>query len=124
MQVKFAPLLRNTTEREFWTWFLKDELARVGKRDLLAAFARVRDLHEHYAFSAETAPDVPTLILESAQEEMLRPEDRARMKACYPRAEVYTFENAGHAVAITHREAYVAAIRAFIEGNRERSASA
>jgi pimeloyl-ACP methyl ester carboxylesterase len=118
MFAKFRRLLRGTSHPEFWMQFLKDEFAQLTKAELFAAFARVHDLHQNYSFVPENAPDVPTLILESAQEEMVAPAERAAMKAAYPGAQVYTFADAGHAVAITHREEYVRVIVGFIQSSR------
>jgi len=54
------------------------------------------------------------LILES-DEDILTPERRAELRRCYPQARVHTFHGAGHAPWMSHREEYLAVIKAFLD---------
>lgn len=62
---------------------------------------------------ADRAGDV--LIVESADDPILRPSSRAALRALYPAARVHTFHGGGHATALAMPAEYAAAVTAFLD---------
>ena len=67
------------------------------------------------AFAALPAVAAPVMIVESADDPMIREAARADLRALYPGAKVMRFETAGHVSAMVETERYVAAVEEFLD---------
>jgi pimeloyl-ACP methyl ester carboxylesterase len=87
--------------------------------------SRVRlsvDFNSRESYSPSDYDDWPgrILIVESDDDPMVNAEERARLRAMYPRALVCTFEGAGHMIPLLRGEELVGLVKAFINENYER----
>ncbi|HYJ78102.1 MAG TPA: alpha/beta hydrolase [Longimicrobiaceae bacterium] len=56
------------------------------------------------------------MIIESGDDPVIRPRDRAALRAAYPAARVCTFRGGGHATSLVMPDAYARAVTAFLDG--------
>lgn len=106
------------TERHFWRELMADlALERLTKRDLVSALENVSDFARQYHFGPTdlTRWSGRTLLLESDDDQVFGPAQRAALRGLYPEAEVHTFHGAGHTAVFTRTNEYVAAIEGFLE---------
>ena len=83
----------------------------VSRVTLAAAFNRA----ERYATEDQTGWPGRVLIVESADDPMIAPEERLRLRAAYPRAVVCEFEGAGHMIPLLRFEELVGVLRGFLK---------
>jgi pimeloyl-ACP methyl ester carboxylesterase len=99
-------------------WALVNEVLtyRIGRADFVAAMRRLVDQTENYTFSPDDLQDWPgsILMLFGADDPATSLERRQAMEALYPQAESVVFEGGQHAIALSHQEAYFAAIDDFL----------
>ena len=117
MQRRFTSLLRALPDGDFWSSFLAAEFSRITKADLIAAFDRVLDFNQLVA----APPTVPTILIHSDADEMVKPHHKKMLRQRFPQATEYTFKG-GHLVSITQREAYVQVIAEFLASTRSAAA--
>lgn len=90
---------------------------RAGSEDFLAGLA-AQQVCMRQSLEGGAGPlsaDLPVLIIESANDPLLREKDRARLRALYPQARVQRFAEAGHVSALIEPDAYAAAVSGFLE---------
>jgi pimeloyl-ACP methyl ester carboxylesterase len=103
-------------DQAFWGEYQHWLVSRLSKAEMRAMYWLGIDLVESFRFTPEDLDSWPgrILILES-DEDLLAPEQRAELRGCYPRAEVYTFRGAGHTPWMSHREEYLSVIKGFLD---------
>src|SRR5215208_7965003 len=103
-------------DQAFWGEYQHGLVSRLSKAEMRAMYWLGIDLVESFRFTPEDLDSWPgrILILES-DEDLLAPEQRAELRGCYPRAEVYTFRGAGHTPWMSHREEYLSVIKEFLD---------
>ncbi|HEX8697068.1 MAG TPA: alpha/beta hydrolase [Longimicrobium sp.] len=105
-------------EAASWDAWLRDGVRRQVSR---AALARYNDWMLESLAAFRLAPgdlerrEGRVLILESADDPILRARDRARLRALYPSAVVSTFHGAGHATSLAMPDEYAAAVAGFLD---------
>lgn len=73
-----------------------------------------QSLEPPFAARPPLRPELPVLIIESADDPLLGERDRAALRALHPQARIVRFETAGHVSAIVEPEAYAEAVAAFL----------
>jgi len=103
-------------DQAFWRDYRHGLVSRLSKAEMRDMYWLGIDLVESFRFTPEDLDSWPgrILILES-DEDLLAPEQRAGLRRCYPRAEVYTFRGAGHTPWMSHREEYLSVIKEFLD---------
>ena len=103
-------------DQVFWGEYQHGLVSRLSKAEMRAMYWLGIDLVESFRFTPEDLDSWPgrILILES-DEDLLAPEQRAGLRRCYPRAEVYTFRGAGHTPWMSHREEYLSVTKEFLD---------
>ncbi|HEY69781.1 MAG TPA: alpha/beta hydrolase [Anaerolineae bacterium] len=91
---------------------------RVKRGDLIAAMKRLVDQTENYSFASDDLKDWPgsMLMLFGSEDPSTPAEVRQAMRMLYPQAEMVVFEGGEHGIGLTHKQAYYAAIDAFLAG--------
>ena len=130
-QSLFAPILRlrlnkmlistlrtaHHPETEFWRAYLNESIASGQlKKVFIHQNKCLLDLAHQSQFSANDLKEWPgkVLIIESDDDPAIPARDRALLRATYPKAQVHTFRNAGHASSILKREEVFSIIRRFL----------
>ena len=106
--------------RDFWNDFfieLTDELTKSYLVNILRCMGE-------FIGSEPTTDDLggwqgETLILESDNDTSVKEEERAAVRALYPRARVHTFRGSGHASAIVDAHRYAEIVAEFLSGRSE-----
>lgn len=103
-------------EKRFWVSYFKELASKLTKEELVATYRRAIDLETNYRFAADDLKQWPgeILIVESVDDTLIRPAERAALKSLYPRAQVHTFESGGHGASILRREEYLAVVGEFL----------
>jgi maspardin len=104
-------------EREFWKAYFKEAIYFQWSRESIARQNQcIVDYARNYEFKpGELDPMINRiLIIESDDDQAIRPELSAAVRELYVGASVHTFHNAGHIPIITCWEEYVAVIRQFL----------
>lgn len=97
---------------------LNDYLDReLTKETFLSRIALSVDFNLREAYGPDDYADWEgrVLLVESSDDPMIPAEERARLRALYPRALVCTFDGAGHMIALLKREELVSLLRAFLK---------
>jgi aminoacrylate hydrolase len=104
-------------EYEFWRAYLQEEFFRLNKKEIMNILRRGIDFDQHYAFTSDDLKDWPgkILIIESADDPLARQDSSKKLKALYPRAQVYSFHGTGHAASILKAEEYQSVIKNFLK---------
>jgi len=104
-------------EKQFWLAYFKELVPGLTREGLLSGYARAIDLELNYTFAPNDLAEWPgkILILESDNDSIIQPSERAALKALYPQAQVRTFLGAGHAASIIKRQEYISVIREFLQ---------
>jgi pimeloyl-ACP methyl ester carboxylesterase len=104
-------------DQAFWWEYQHDLISRMSKAELLDLYRLGIDLVNSFRFAPEELASWPgrVFILES-DEDILAPEQRAELRRCYPRADVYTIHGAGHTPWMSHKEEYLSVIKVFLVG--------
>ena len=107
----------NHPETEFWRAYLNEAIeGGLLKEVFIHQNKCLLDLARQQRF---TAADLhgwngKILIIESDNDPAIPAKDRAVLRNTYPRAQVHTFHDAGHASSILKREEVLAVIRTFL----------
>ncbi len=116
-RAKIRSLLRHPqlehAERQFLEAYLAENLALLSPQALDMAYARVVDFCLHY-LAQQPVWNGATLILESDDDPAVRPQDRARLRAAYPQAQVHTFHGTGHLAAVLRLQEYLDVQQTFL----------
>lgn len=90
------------------------QMAR-SPRFLATLAAQQRCLRESLATSdAGRVSGLPVLIIESANDPLIRPAARARLRRRFPAAQVHRFERAGHVSAVVEADTYADLVDGFL----------
>jgi pimeloyl-ACP methyl ester carboxylesterase len=136
-QSVFVPLLRaridkmllstlraaNHPEAEFWRAYLNEAIASdLLKEVFIHQNKCLLDLAHQPQFTHNDLNEWrgKILIIESDDDPAIPAGARTLLRSTYPRAEVHTFEDAGHASSILRREEVVSIIRTFLNVGREK----
>lgn len=126
----FAPILKlrlnklllsklraaNHPEAEFWRAYLNEAIASdLLKEVFIHQNKCLLDLAKQPQFAPDDLNGWPgkVLIFESDDDPAIPARDRALLRSTYPKAEVHTFRDAGHASSILKREEVFSVIRRF-----------
>jgi pimeloyl-ACP methyl ester carboxylesterase len=102
-------------ERELIDYMEEVVSRRMSRESIVNTFLRVVELDEKWASQPNTPFAGPMLLLFGADDSATPPQERERLHALYPQAEMTVFEDSGHATAITHADAYFARINEFLD---------
>ena len=116
----------NHPEAAFWRAYLEEAMTFGHLKEVaLHQNKCLLDLAKQPRPTASDLNEWPgrILIIESEDDPAIKPSERARLRDLYPRAEVKTFLDAGHASSILKRDEVVSTIKAFLDsiGTAERS---
>ncbi|MGD8456356.1 MAG: alpha/beta hydrolase [Anaerolineales bacterium] len=99
-------------------WALVKEVmgTRVRREDIFALLYRLIDQTENYNFLPDDLKDWEgSILIVCGSEDPSTPTDkREALRTLYPQAEMKIFEGGGHGIALTHQQAYFAAIDEFL----------
>jgi pimeloyl-ACP methyl ester carboxylesterase len=112
-QMMFTTMQPPTEQHDFYRAYL-DELYsyRVDKQGIMSLYRALIDFSTHPATSSTWEGEM--LILESDDDGTFDESIRERVRNLYPNAQTYTFQNAGHSPATTHRELYFDVVKRFL----------
>jgi pimeloyl-ACP methyl ester carboxylesterase len=127
----FAPILKlrlnkmlltklraaNHPEAEFWRAYLNEAIASdLLKEVFIHQNMCLLDLAQQPQFTPDDLNGWPgkVLIFESDDDPAIPARDRALLRSMYPKAQVRTFRDAGHASSILKREEVFSIIRSFL----------
>ena len=99
-------------EKRFWRAHFDDHIAGLTKTDVLDRARAWIDFDRHYTSSPNPKRDV--LILQAADDRMVRPAEHAALCALYPGATCYTIRAGGHAASLSRAGEYIEAIGGFL----------
>ena len=117
MKVKLRRLLSGLpNEMQFWNEYFEETLPLFSREDLMAGYSRVLEWDRDWKFAPGDLNGWPVkiLILESDNDPMAPPAERARLHALYPTARVYTFHDTGHISGLAKPVEYVSVVRDFL----------
>jgi pimeloyl-ACP methyl ester carboxylesterase len=104
-------------ETEFWRAYLNEAIASdLLKEVFIHQNKCLFDLTREPQFTRHDLEQWPgkILIIESNDDPAISARDRALLRSTYPKAEVHTFSDAGHASSILKRDEVVSVIRTFL----------
>lgn len=104
-------------EAEFWRAYLDEAIASdLLKEVFIHQNKCLLDLAHQPQFTSDDLKGWhgKVLIIESDDDPAIPARDRALLKSIYPKAEVHTFRDAGHASSILKREEVFSIIRSFL----------
>lgn len=103
-------------EKRFWLVYFGELTGLITKDEALSIYERAIDLEQRYVFKPGDLNGWPgqILILESDDDPIIRPAERAALKSLYPQAQVHTFKGGGHGASIVRREEYLSRVRKFL----------
>ncbi len=105
-------------EAEFWRAYLNEAIASDLMKEV---FIHQNNCLLDLAHQPQFAPDDlkgwqgKVLIIESDDDPAIPARDRALLRSTYPKAQVHTFRDAGHASSILKREEVVSIIGSFLQ---------
>jgi Predicted hydrolases or acyltransferases (alpha/beta hydrolase superfamily) len=108
---------RNHPEAEFWRAYLNEAIASdLLKEVFIHQNKCLLDLTRQPQFTPDDLNQWhgKILIIESDDDPAISSRDRALLRNTYPRSQVHTFSDAGHASSILRREEVVSVIRTFL----------
>ncbi len=107
----------NHPEAEFWRAYLNEAIASgLLKEVFIHQNKCLLDLAHQPQFAPDDLKEWPgkVLIIESDDDPAIPVPDRALLRSTYPKAQVHTFRDAGHASSILKREEVSSIIRSFL----------
>lgn len=118
LRLALLPVIRgDSPEHDFWRRYLNAVISATPP----AEFAnRVRtwvdmDLGEHTVFKHLPVWRGPTLLVQTAEDPLFSPAERAALRARYPQAHYHSFHVPGHTTALSHAEDYIRLIIEFLQ---------
>jgi pimeloyl-ACP methyl ester carboxylesterase len=109
-------------ERAFWRAFIDEWLTTEYNREWILKSREISaDYGANYSFQPEDLADWAgrILIIDSDTDRTVGAENLKQLKAMYPRAQTYTFTNAGHVPVITRRDEYISLVRGFLKQQKK-----
>jgi pimeloyl-ACP methyl ester carboxylesterase len=107
----------NHPEAEFWRAYLNEAIASDLLKDVFIHQNKcLLELAQQPQFAPDDLNTWPgkVLIIESDDDPAIPARDRALLRSTYPRSQVHTFRDAGHASSILKREEVFSIIRSFL----------
>lgn len=118
LRLALLPVIRGeSVEHDFWRRYLNAVISATSP----AEFAnRVRvwvdmDAGEQGAWRSLPIWRGPTLLVETVDDPLFSPDERAGLRARYPHARIHSFNVPGHTTALTHAEDYIRLILDFLQ---------
>jgi len=118
------------TAEQFWLQcfgapFVADSLRLLDKSSVMDGLPAKEDLHaglrllyDNDLLAASGDCKVPTLFIGGTRDRTILPESFTRAAALMPAGEACLVKGAGHAPFITHRDAFLAIIRGYLNGDK------
>jgi pimeloyl-ACP methyl ester carboxylesterase len=106
-----------TIGQDFWRAYFENLLTSMTRTDYLNRIQVCIDFYRNYTFSSD---DLRTwrgkmLIIESDDDAYVSAQQRAALRALYPKARVHTFHSTGHAAWANQFEAFFSVIAQFFQ---------
>lgn len=118
LRLALLPVIQgDSPEHDFWRRYLNAVISATPP----AEFAnRVRtwvdmDLGEQAVFRRLPVWRGPTLLVQTAEDPLFPPAERAALRARYPQARYHSFHVPGHTTALSHAEDYIRLIIEFLQ---------
>lgn len=108
----------NHPEAEFWRAYFDEAIASgLMKEVFIHQNQSLLELAQQPQFTADDLKGWPgkVLIIESDDDPAIPANDRALLRSTYPKAQVHTFRDAGHASSILKRDEVFSIIRSFLQ---------
>jgi maspardin len=105
------------TDKAFWAGYA-DELCavRLNKTDLLSNILIQRDYHSRFQFTPADLKDwAGRVLIAESDTDVLGARRRRALREAYPRAEIHTFHDAGHAPVFTRHAEYLQMVKNFLK---------
>ena len=107
------------TERPFWESYFRDVCVPQDRAEVFAIHERVTDFDGGPAY---TPADLATwagrvLVMDSDDDPLLSPPERAAVRAAYPTAEMYRFYGTGHAASLVKPHEFMGVLNRFLVGD-------
>ena len=114
------------TERPFWESYFRDVCVPQDRAEVLALHDRVMDFD---AGPAYTPADLATwagrvLVMDSDDDPVVSPPERAAVRAAYPTAEMYRFYGTRHSASQLRPHEFMGVLNRFLAGDRMVTATA
>lgn len=109
--------------KELWRTELKTLGSMIQREDLASRYHTAMDYDQNFHFTPSDLSAIPILLLEGSEDRVVKKNERDRMRALYPHADVITVEGAGHSLLLTHPQHWKNAVVKFIlnrSDNQER----
>jgi len=109
---------RETPQQAFWhSYFERDIIGGLTKEDYLSRARVCIDFSRNYSFTSGDVHFQPgtLLIIESDNDSFVPEEERARLKALYPSARIYTFYGTGHVAWRNQSDTFFSVIASFLQ---------
>jgi pimeloyl-ACP methyl ester carboxylesterase len=122
MLMKFAAIKMTKTlprKKELWRRELQNLGSKIQREDLASRYNTAMDYDQNFEFMPDDLSAIPILLLEGSEDRVAKKEDRDRMRAMYPHAEVATVEGAGHSLLLTHPQHWQDAVTKFILNRKD-----
>ena len=99
-----------------WAMVQEAMSTRITRADILCLITRLIDQTDNFPIPEDALRDWPgrMLLLQGSEDPSTPADRREAMRRLYPGAEVVVIQGAGHAMALTHREEYYAALEEFL----------
>lgn len=100
----------------FWRSHFAEVVSTQNRAALAARWHALADYDRNYCFRPSDLQHWPgrVALIEASNDGMLSPKARAKLRACYPQAQIYTLAEAGHASSVTNPAPQIALIREFL----------
>jgi aminoacrylate hydrolase len=111
-----AGVLRGTSERHrFWQRYMRAVVATTTRAEIANRLGVMIEMDQR---GHELGPlggwRGPTLLIETADDPLFAPAERAALRARFAHAERHTFYNQGHTTALTRFDEYIALMQDFL----------
>jgi pimeloyl-ACP methyl ester carboxylesterase len=100
--------------KELWRTELQNLASNIQREDLASRYNTAMDYDQNFHFMPNDLSAMPILLLEGSEDRVVKKNERDRMRALYPHAEVITVEGAGHSLLLTHPQQWKNAVAKFI----------
>lgn len=110
-----------TSDKDFWRAYFRQLIATITKQECVGRLQIWIEFDRTSRFTPHDLANWPgkILILEADTDATFPPKERAALHRLYPQARAITFNQGGHAASISHRGAYIEAMRRFLEDSNK-----
>ncbi len=110
-------LLRKITlDKKMWESEFEALIAKLTRADLVSRYEIAIDFDENYRFTPSDLAGWTgkILILEGSADRIANERVRAGLRSLYPQSAIHTFQDAGHALLLTHTQEWSQVVSAFL----------